>query len=150
MNQSTFNRRPVRFSTPRCLSRTRPPHLRDNHTGFTLVEILIALSLSTVLLTSVYASLNLYWRVSTAGQTQVEQSQLTRAIFRQMEIDLGSLVYTPPEPASDSGDQAASETGSTGSGSGSAFGNPNSSGGGFGGGQGGGQGGGRPGNGGGQ
>src|SRR6187549_365790 len=101
-----------RFHVPRCLSQTRS-HGDRASAGFTLVEVLVALSLSTILLTSVYASLSLYWRISTAGQTQVEQAQLTRAIFRQMEIDLGSLIYTPPQPTSDSGEEAASESGSS-------------------------------------
>ncbi|HVJ87122.1 MAG TPA: prepilin-type N-terminal cleavage/methylation domain-containing protein, partial [Caulifigura sp.] len=109
MKQPTPPRRTVRFTTPRCVSQARPAR----PSGFTLVEVLVALSLSTVLLTSVYASLSLYWRISSAGQAQVEQAQLTRAIFRQMEIDLGSLVFTPPQPASDSGDEATTESGSS-------------------------------------
>src|SRR5436190_16118944 len=97
-------RKERRFQVPRCLTQTRPRGDRAS-SGFTLVEVLVALSLSTILLTSVYASLSLYWRISSAGQVQVEQAQLTRAIFRQMEIDLGSLIFTPPQPAADTGEE---------------------------------------------
>jgi prepilin-type N-terminal cleavage/methylation domain-containing protein len=65
--------------------------------GFTLLELLIALSLSLLLLAAVYGALNLYWRLQSVGQADVEQAQLQRAIIRQLELDVASVIFYEPE-----------------------------------------------------
>lgn len=90
--------------------------------GFTLVEVLVALAMSTVLLLAVYGSLRMYWTITTTGRIQVEQAQLARAILRRIEVDAASVMYQPPETATDTGQAAdsgstsESESGSTESG----------------------------------
>ncbi len=70
---------------------------RRSARGFTLLELLIALSLSLLLLAAVYGALNLYWRLQSVGQADVEQAQLQRAIIRQIELDVGSVIFYEPE-----------------------------------------------------
>jgi len=77
--------------------------------GFTLLEVLLALSLSALLLGAVYMSLNLHWKYTTAGREEVEQSQLARAILNRITLDLRSALYRAP-PADESAESAAGDT----------------------------------------
>ena len=63
--------------------------------GHTLIEILLALGLSLVILTAVYAALDQHWRYAEAGQRQTERMQVTRALFERASLDLRSVVFRP-------------------------------------------------------
>ncbi|MCY2967966.1 MAG: prepilin-type N-terminal cleavage/methylation domain-containing protein [Planctomycetota bacterium] len=92
-----------------------------NRRGFSLLEVLVALSLSLLLLGAIYAGLDLFWRFSTTGQEEVERAQIARAVIRQIEVDLRSVVFKDPSSGS-TGSTGASggSSGSTGSSSGPA------------------------------
>src|SRR5436190_5042341 len=66
---------------------------RGRH-GFTLFEVLVAVSLSTALIWAVYMALDLHWQYTTAGQDEVQRLQLVRAVFARMERDLRSTMYS--------------------------------------------------------
>ena len=68
-----------------------------SRSGFTLVEVLLSLSLALVLMGAVYAAFNMYRQLSTDGRDEAERSQLTRAIQQKMSIDFRSVIYSPPE-----------------------------------------------------
>lgn len=75
------------------ISDLRPTTVRR---GVTLLELILALSLSVILLFAVGMSLRLYWRSFDAKRTNVEQAHLARAILRKMEDDLRTAIqYTP-------------------------------------------------------
>lgn len=93
--------------------------------GFTLLEVLLALSLCALLLGAVYMSLSLHWKYTTAGRDEVERSQLARAVLNRITLDLRSALYRAP-PADESAESAAAgsssspgtASGGTGTGSG--------------------------------
>jgi hypothetical protein len=62
---------------------------------------LFALALSMVLMMAVLSAVDLYRRVTVAGRHEVETAQLTRAIFKQMELDIRSATFGLPAPDSD-------------------------------------------------
>jgi hypothetical protein len=71
--------------------------------------------LSVILLAAVYGAINLTYRLSTAGREQMEQAQLVRALFQQMEADIRSVVFrVQEEVASESGEAAAEDEGTEG------------------------------------
>jgi prepilin-type N-terminal cleavage/methylation domain-containing protein len=109
---------------------------RDGRRGFTLLEVLVALSLSVLLIGAVYSGLNLYWRYSTAGQADVERAQLARALLRRIELDVRTVMYRPPAPTASSA-SSGSQSPSSGSGGGSGGSGGSGSGGGASGGSGG-------------
>lgn len=78
--------------------------------GLTLLEVLIALALSTVLLTAVYVAMDLHWKYSSAGRDEAERSQLARAIANRLEVDLRSVVYRVPPPETLEEEPVDSET----------------------------------------
>ncbi len=64
--------------------------------GLTLLELILALSLSVVLLFAVGLALRLYWRAFDVKRTNVEQSHLARAILQHIDRDLHSAVQSTP------------------------------------------------------
>lgn len=81
--------------------------------GFTLTEVLVALTLSLVIMAAVYSALSLHWRFTSAGRVDQERMQLVRAIATRIERDLRSVVYVaPPVVASDAASAAGLTSGS--------------------------------------
>ena len=60
--------------------------------AFSLIEVLIALALTVLLLSAVYAAVGMHLRFQTAGRDEVKKSQLVRALVRKMNEDFGSIV----------------------------------------------------------
>lgn len=85
--------------------------------GFTLTEVLIALTLSLVIMAAVYSALSLHWRFTSTGRVDQERMQLVRAIATRIERDLRSVVYVAPPMAASDATGAADTTGSTSGGS---------------------------------
>ncbi len=102
MSKQTFNRR-------------RKP------AGFTLLEVILALALTTVVLYTLFLAVRLQLHTLDAGRSDAEEAGLARALLRQIASDLrGSLRYDPLEAdsadypsessADESGDQGATGT----------------------------------------
>jgi hypothetical protein len=93
---------------------------RNPRAAFTLLEILLALAVSVVLLAAVAAAIDLYRRMTLAGQDQVGEARLVRAVLHKIEIDIRSLVppqtqVTSPYDSSVSGSSSGSPSGTNGS-----------------------------------
>lgn len=90
--------------------RTPIPPRSSLQAGFTLLEVLVALALSTVLMVAVYAALDLYWQYSIAGRDEVARMQVARALFNRIELDLRCVLYRAEAAATST---AAADTEST-------------------------------------
>lgn len=87
-----------------------PPRIRGGvWRGFTLLEVLVALGLSIFLLAAVYSALDLHFKYTTAGQAEVQQAALARAILHRIEIDIRSVLYQEEPPAATTTDAAAGD-----------------------------------------
>ena len=96
-----------------------PCQLRGNgqqpvHHGFSLIEVLVSLALSTLLLSAVYSAISMYFHYSHAGQAEVEKNQLARVVLQRIEQDLRSIVYRPDDPATTEEAGASSTSGAIG------------------------------------
>lgn len=60
--------------------------------GFTLLEVVVATSLSAVLLAGLWGLLNIYQRLFAIGQTKSERTQLVRTLWRQLSDDVRSAI----------------------------------------------------------
>lgn len=76
----------------------RDPRMRGRNdaSGFSLLEVLIALALTVMLLSAVYAAIDLYWKFERAGRVEMERTQIIRAIVARMDEDFGSIVFKAP------------------------------------------------------
>ena len=68
--------------------------MRDSsRNGFTLLEVILASSLSVLVLLAVGGAVPFYLFQVTESQTSIEQAQLARSIMRRMETDLQSAIW---------------------------------------------------------
>lgn len=113
----------------------RAPHSFNKRTAFTLLEVVLALSLAVILLGAIFTAMDQSWKMTATGREEMERSQLARALMRKIALDIRSIAYVPPVTDSDatsgstgsssgtssssisgsSGSSTASTTGSTGS-----------------------------------
>lgn len=92
--------------------------------AFTLLEVILALTLAVFLLGAIFTAMDQSWKMSASGREEMERSQLARALLRKISLDIRSIAYVPP-PTTDS----TGATGSTSSGGSSSSGSSSSSGG---------------------
>jgi prepilin-type N-terminal cleavage/methylation domain-containing protein len=92
--------------------------------GFSLLEILLALSLGVVLLTAIGAAIDQSWKLSAQGQTELQRQQVARAVLRILERDLRSAMFVPTSDFAEDEEESSSPstigTPSNGASSGSA------------------------------
>ena len=65
--------------------------------GFTLLEVLIALGLSVMLIFAVYGAIDLLYRYNVAGRGEIGGQQFLRGLNRRIGDDLGCVVFSPPQ-----------------------------------------------------
>src|SRR5687768_7365858 len=65
---------------------------RRQRSGMTLLELMLALSLSVVVMGVIAIVIDLHLRTLDTRRTEVEEAQLARAVLRQMADDLRSAV----------------------------------------------------------
>src|SRR5437016_5936871 len=78
--------------------------------GFTLLEVLVAISLSLLLIAALYSGLNLYWRYSTVGHDDVERALLARALLRRIALDVRSAMFRAADTSASSGSSSQSSS----------------------------------------
>lgn len=71
--------------------------------GFTLYEVLLALSLTILLMAAVYSSINMYHLLATTGRDDAERLQVVRAVQRRMTVDIRSVLFSEPEEEEEGG-----------------------------------------------
>ncbi|HIE99499.1 MAG TPA: prepilin-type N-terminal cleavage/methylation domain-containing protein, partial [Fuerstia sp.] len=52
--------------------------------GFTLLEVLLATGLTTLLMAALYTAMSVYWTTATESYDEIERAQIARAVLRQM------------------------------------------------------------------
>lgn len=81
--------------------------------AFTLLELIIALGLTVLLLTAIYGAVSIYMRISIDDNAQLERSRLARSLFRQMALDIQSVVFRASEEGTTEESGAADASGSS-------------------------------------
>lgn len=71
---------------------------RSAPAGFTLIEVLLAALLSSVLLAGLWSLLTGYLRMFDSGQRQTEEAQLVRSVIQELTADLQAVAFAPPPP----------------------------------------------------
>ena len=77
------------------------------HSGFTLIEMLIALSLSLVLISAIYSAVSMHWKYEQVGRERIDRAQVSLAVLRLLTEDVGSVMFTPPTNVSQEEEEAA-------------------------------------------
>jgi prepilin-type N-terminal cleavage/methylation domain-containing protein len=75
-------------------ARTRSPRLQQR--GFTLLEVILTLSMSVVLMALVGAAIQFYARDMNIRDMDIRQTQLAAAVMQMIEDDLRATLHTEP------------------------------------------------------
>jgi prepilin-type N-terminal cleavage/methylation domain-containing protein len=89
----------------------RPTKKRSQ--GFTLLEVILALALSTLVLAAIGLAISSHLRFLEAGRQGVEEAQLARAILSGIADDLRNAVPYQPDQGSTSASNSSSAAGGT-------------------------------------
>ena len=81
--------------------------------GFSLLEVMLSLTLSVVLLSAIFSAMNQSWRLTASGREEMARSQLARALLRKISLDVRAVMFVPPPPSEGETDSASSTTSST-------------------------------------
>lgn len=81
------------MSKPRQLA---PGPAHSHRGGFTLLEVLLALLISSLIVAAVAGAIDFQLRAWESGRSEVEETQLARALLRRMADDLRSAVRYQP------------------------------------------------------
>ncbi|MEK6257741.1 MAG: prepilin-type N-terminal cleavage/methylation domain-containing protein [Planctomycetota bacterium] len=83
--------------------------------GFSLLEVMLSLTLAIVLLGAVYSAMNQSWRLTASGREEMRMSQVARALVWNITLDVRAVMFVPPPPGTGETD-ASGGTGTTGTG----------------------------------
>ena len=85
-----------------------------NRAGFTLLELLIAIGLTSSLMVALFSAMDIYFKLQLDSQEEITRQQISRALLRQMTRDIQSVVFVKKQAVDDE------ETAPTSPGTGSA------------------------------
>lgn len=88
---------------------------RDGKTrgGFTLIEVLVATGLVSLLMSALYVAMTAYFRLRTDSHDEIEQLQIARTLLRQISRDVQSVVFEETQPATPVEAETSGDSGSS-------------------------------------
>ena len=77
---------------------TQTPHSTATpRSGYTLLELMIAVGLSAILMASLYKAMDIYLSLQLDSHEEISRQQVARAVLRQLTRDIQSVVFTKQE-----------------------------------------------------
>lgn len=70
---------------------------RVHSSGFTIIEVLCALALTSLLMAALYTAMSVYWTTAVESYDEIERTQIARALLRQMARDIQSCTFVEKE-----------------------------------------------------
>jgi len=68
-------------------------HKKSSRFGYTLLELMIAVGLTSLLMSALYSAMKIYFDLQLDSQEEIERQQVARALLRQMTRDIQSVVF---------------------------------------------------------
>ncbi len=87
-------------------------------TAFTLLELILAVGLTSLLMAAVYAAMSTYWNLAMDSHEEIERTRIAQAILQQLARDIQSCTFA--EATEQSFDDTSDQGSPTGSGAGEA------------------------------
>ena len=70
---------------------------RIHRSGFTLIEVMLSVGLTTLLMAGLYTAMNIYWMASVESYDEVNRAQVARALMRDLSRDIRSCTFVEQE-----------------------------------------------------
>jgi prepilin-type N-terminal cleavage/methylation domain-containing protein len=75
---------------------------KQSRNGFTLLEMVLAMSIGVVLMLGLYFALDIFFKSTDSGRTNIDQAQVTQAVCRKFTEDITNHLCNMPNPTSGS------------------------------------------------
>jgi len=82
--------------------------------GFTLLELLIAIGLTSILMVALFSAMDIYFKLQLDSHEEITRLQISRTLLRQMTRDVQSIVFVKKQTVGDEADTVEPATGTTG------------------------------------
>ena len=82
--------------------------------GFTLLELLIAIGLTSILMVALFSAMDIYFKLQLDSHEEITRLQISRTLLRQMTRDVQSIVFVKKQTVGDEPDTVEPATGTTG------------------------------------
>ena len=105
------------LTPPRSEEQRQRADAQESRRGFTLLEVMLSLTLAIILLGAIYAAMEQSWRLTASGRHEMARSQVTRALIKWIAQDVRAVMFVAPPPSDGETDEAASNSGTSTAGS---------------------------------
>ena len=93
---------------------TRASGSSASEDGFTLLELLIAIGLTSILMIALFSAMQIYFNLQLDGHEEITRQQIARTLLRQMTRDIQSTVFVKKETTDEDDSSSSGSSGSTG------------------------------------
>ena len=101
------------LTPPRLEEQRKRADAQELRRGFTLLEVMLSLTLAIILLGAIYAAMEQSWRLTASGRHEMARSQVTRALIKRITQDVRAVMFVPPPPSDGETDGTASTSGTS-------------------------------------
>lgn len=83
--------------------RSHPGSTASTHprSGFTLLELMLAAGLTSLLMAAVYGAMSTYWNLAMDSREEIERTQVARSVLNQIATDIRSCTFAEQTNQSD-------------------------------------------------
>ncbi len=85
-------------------------HCNRSRSGFTIIEVLVAVALTSLLMAAMYSAMNIYWTAATDSYEEIQRSQIARAVLREMARNIQSATFVEQDTSESEEDAESDET----------------------------------------
>jgi len=89
------------------------PHNPRIYRGFTLLELLIAIGLTSILMVALFAAMDIYFKLQVDSHEEITRQQISRTLLRQMTRDIQSVVFAKKKTVDEDSAKSSSSTSSS-------------------------------------
>ena len=82
--------------------------LASSRRGFTIIEVLLAVGLTSLLMAAMYSAMNIYWVTAADSYDEIERVQVSRSLLRFIARDIKSVTFVEQDTMDS--DEEESET----------------------------------------
>lgn len=73
--------------------------------AFTLLEVILAIGLTTLLMAALYTAMNVYWTMAMESYDEIQRAQIARALLRDMARDIQSCTFIEQQTTESDSDE---------------------------------------------
>ncbi len=82
----------------------------QDSSAFTLLEVILAIGLTTLLMGALYTAMNIYWTMAMESYDEIQRAQIARALLRDIARDIQSCTFVEQQTTESDSDEEDEDT----------------------------------------